>query len=256
MSLDIKKGCGAFAAGLSVQKDVISSVEIAEITGKEHRNVMRDIRKQFEELGIGALRFEQTYLDAQNKEQPCYCLDKEQSLILASGYNVLLRSKIVSRWVELEQTQVFDPSKLSRRDLILIALESEDRVQELEDKTKVQEKVIEEQKPAVAFVEAVKVSENSILIRELAHKITCAGYKIGEKRLYAWMRENGFICQKSTEPTQRALEQGLFEILTRTIQKPAEMVTCTTTKVTGKGQCYFIKKFQEEAAAESQMESV
>jgi len=83
----------------------ITSLEIAELTGKRHKNVIRDIRNQLEELEIGETKFEHTYFDTQGKEQPMFSLDKEQSLILAGGYNIKLRQKIIQRWLELELQQ-------------------------------------------------------------------------------------------------------------------------------------------------------
>lgn len=104
---------------------------------------------------------------------------------------------------------------------------------------------IERMRPKEIFADAVSASHSSILIRDLAKMIKQNGVQIGEKRLYAWMREHGFICQKpSTMPTQRAMEMGLFEIHVRTIEcgngLPQEK---KTTKVTGKGQQYFVNKF-------------
>lgn len=86
----------------------MSSREIAELTGKEHRNVMRDIRDMLEQLraaGGGLLNFERTYRDSQNKEQPEFLLPKRECLILVSGYSVLLRTRIIDRWSELEAAQ-------------------------------------------------------------------------------------------------------------------------------------------------------
>lgn len=84
----------------------VSSLEIAEITGKQHAHVMRDIREQFEKLGIGQSRFGSSYINEQNKEQPCFILDQEQLLILASGYDVVLRAKIIKRWFDLEEKEI------------------------------------------------------------------------------------------------------------------------------------------------------
>lgn len=101
-------------------------------------------------------------------------------------------------------------------------------------------------KPKEVFADAVVASDSSILVRELAKLIKQNGHEIGEKRLYKWMRENGYICKgkNNTEPTQKAMELGLFERVIRTVQRgdglPRET---TTTKVTGKGQQYFINKF-------------
>ena len=105
-------------------------------------------------------------------------------------------------------------------------------------------KRIEENKPKVLFADAVSTSKSSILVRELAKLLRQNGVDMGEKRLYKWLRENGYIVKGSTEPTQRAMEMGLFERLVRTIERGDDKpITTTTTKVTGKGQCYFVNKF-------------
>lgn len=82
----------------------MSSREIADLTGKEHRNVMADIRKMLSELHGegGVLNFQQSYFNSQNKEQPEFCLPKRETLILVSGYSVQMRAKIIDRWQELE----------------------------------------------------------------------------------------------------------------------------------------------------------
>lgn len=103
---------------------------------------------------------------------------------------------------------------------------------------------IEEMKPKEVFADAVTASTNSILIRDLAKIIKQNGIDIGEKRLYKWMRNHGYIIQNSTRPTQRAMELGLFEIIESTVQRADKSPLVTmTTKVTGKGQQYFINKF-------------
>lgn len=82
----------------------MSSREIAELVGKEHRNVMRDARAVLAELhgDGGLLKFEHSYLNSQNKPQPEIRLPKRECLILVSGYSVELRAKIIDRWMELE----------------------------------------------------------------------------------------------------------------------------------------------------------
>lgn len=99
-------------------------------------------------------------------------------------------------------------------------------------------------KPKEVFADAVTASDSAILIRDLAKLIKQNGHDIGEKRLYKWMREHGYIIRHSTQPTQKAMELGLFEVIERTIQRAdmSPQVT-STTKVTGKGQQYFINKF-------------
>lgn len=82
----------------------MSSREIAELTGKRHNNVVRDIERMLRGLGEGLLKFEQTYRDPQNNQTYRYfSLPKDLTLTLVSGYNVGLRKKIIDRWIELEQ---------------------------------------------------------------------------------------------------------------------------------------------------------
>ena len=106
----------------------------------------------------------------------------------------------------------------------------------------------ERMKPKALFADAVANSDGTILIGELAKLIKQNGYDIGQKRLFAWMRENGYLIkQKGSSynmPTQRAMEMGLFKIKESSIIQPDGAVRLTrTVKVTGKGQQYFINKF-------------
>lgn len=186
------------------------------------------------------------------------------TLINESGlYSLILSSKLPSakefkHWItsevlpQIRKTGKYAPKPLSREELLAKAvLEADTMIKEqkelIEQKTKELEEKnnkLEEQKPKVIFAESVVASDSAILVRELAHLIKQNGFAIGEKRLYAWMRERGYICKGSCEPTQRALELGLFEIIVRTVQRGDKSPLETrTTKVTGKGQVYFINKF-------------
>lgn len=104
-----------------------------------------------------------------------------------------------------------------------------------------------EQKPSVVFAEAVETSRTSILIGELATILKQNGINIGQNRLYDWLRSNGYLIQsgdRKNRPTQMAMEMDLFEVLERTVQRGSEQPKIArTTKVTGKGQIYFINKF-------------
>jgi anti-repressor protein len=114
----------------------------------------------------------------------------------------------------------------------------------LEQKLQQKDFQIEAQKPKVLFADAVETSKTSILVGELAKIICQNGYQIGQKRLFQWLRENGYLMKATNLPTQRYIEQGLFEIKESTIQTPDGAVRITkTTKVTGKGQIYFVDKF-------------
>ena len=116
------------------------------------------------------------------------------------------------------------------------------------------ENLIEEQKPKVVFADAVETSDNSILIGELAKLLKQNGVDIGQNRLFEWLRDNGYLIQGNradkNAPTQAAMEMKLFEVKERTIHNPDGSIRTTrTTKVTGKGQVYFINKFLKNFAA-------
>ena len=110
------------------------------------------------------------------------------------------------------------------------------------------ERQLEEAKPKMIFADAVSASENTVLIGELAKLIKQNGQEIGQKRLFEWLRNNGYLikqkCADYNMPTQRAMEMGLFRIKKTAITHSDGHVTVSrTVKVTGKGQQYFINKF-------------
>lgn len=113
------------------------------------------------------------------------------------------------------------------------------------------EVVIEQQKPKVLFADAVEASDSSILIGQLAKLITQNGLRIGQNNLFKWLRDQGYLGRKGAhynEPTQYAVERGWFEVVERTVPKSDGSVRITrTTKVTGKGQIYFINKLLTQA---------
>lgn len=105
----------------------------------------------------------------------------------------------------------------------------------------------QEMKPKALFADAVSTSEQSILVGQLAKLIKQNGYDIGQNRLFQWMRDNDYLIkggQRKNQPTQKAMDLGLFEVKERAIDNPDGSVRITlTTKVTGKGQIYFVNKF-------------
>lgn len=106
---------------------------------------------------------------------------------------------------------------------------------------------IEQMKPKEIFADAVSASHTSILVGDLAKLICQNGYKIGQNRLFDWLRDNGYLMKYGTSrnmPQQKYVEQGLFEVKESNLQNPDGSVRITrTTKVTGKGQIYFVNKF-------------
>lgn len=115
------------------------------------------------------------------------------------------------------------------------------------DENERQQKMLSAQAPKVLFADAVETSTQSCLIGELAKILRQNGVEIGQNRLFTWLRQNGYLCQigeRYNQPTQMAMELGLFEVKKTTINKPdGSILVTTTTKVTGKGQIYFVNKF-------------
>lgn len=120
-------------------------------------------------------------------------------------------------------------------------------IAKLKDTNKSLVEKIEADRPKTIFADAVSTSHTSILIGDLAKLICQNGVQTGQKRLFQWMRDNGYLTKSGASynmPMQRYIEQGLFEVKESSVQNPDGSVRVTrTTKVTGKGQLYFINKF-------------
>lgn len=132
-----------------------------------------------------------------------------------------------------------------------LAIKAFTALKEEREKNRLLQKDVERMKPKEIFADAVSTSHTSILIGDLAKILKQNGIQTGQKRLFEWMRENGFLIKRNgadrNMPTQRAMEQGLFEVKESTVNNPDGSVRINrTTKVTGKGQQYFINKFLNE----------
>lgn len=189
---------------------------------------------------------------------------QELTVINESGlYSLVLSSKLPTakkfkRWVTSEvlpsirkHSAYMTPEKLEEVLLnpdTLIRLAT-DLKQEREQRIAAQAK-IEADKPKVLFADAVCASHTSILVGDLAKILKQNGIDIGQNRLFSYLRDNGYLMKKKESknmPTQRSMELGLFEVKESTVANPDGSIRITkTTKVTGKGQIYFINKLQEE----------
>ena len=130
-------------------------------------------------------------------------------------------------------------------------IEEEKQRQQLAIDNQKKAEKIEQDKPKVIFADAVSTSQRSCLIAELAKILKQNGVDMGQNRLFNWLRKHGYLCSRGqyyNQPTQRAQELGLFEIKQTTINKPdGSILVSTTTKVTGKGQIYFVNKFLNDS---------
>ena len=188
--------------------------------------------------------------------------DKETIIINESGlYSLVLSSKMPNakkfkRWVTSEvlpsirkHGAYMTPQKIEEVLLnpdTIIKLATELKAEQ--EKRVALESKVEQDKPLVAFANSVSVAKTSILVGELAKLLKQNGVDMGQNRLFAWMRENGYlISRKGTDynmPTQRSMEMKLFEIKETTISHGDGHTSISKTpKVTGKGQIYFINMF-------------
>lgn len=177
-------------------------------------------------------------------------------------YRLIVRSKLPS--AEKFESWVFDtvlPSirqnggyimnqeNLSDSELLAKAVLVAQKTIANKDKIIEQQKAkIEQDRPKTLFADAVATSHTSILIGDLAKLPKQNGVDIGQKRLFQWMRENGYLIKRKGSdynmPTQRSMELKILEIKESTINNPDGSIRINrTTKVTGKGQQYFINKF-------------
>lgn len=191
-------------------------------------------------------------------------LQEIDMLIIPEGdiYRLVIKSQLPS--AEKFESWVFDEVLPSIRkhgvyavDELLndpdLAIKAFTALKEEKERNKALQADNDRMRPKEVFADAVATSHTSILIGDLAKLLKQNGVDIGQKRLFAWMRENGYLIKRQGSdwnmPTQRSMEMGLFEVKESTVNNPDGSVRINkTTKVTGKGQQYFINKFLGEVA--------
>lgn len=231
----------------------LDSREVAEMVGKAHNKLMRDIRDYIDQLGeskIGHTDFfsESTYTTAQNKVLPCYLITKDGCEFIAHKLTGIKGTEFTAKYIKRfhQMENIIKEHVPQGKELLALAV--------LEAQKTIEEQIaqIEEMKPKAIFADAVATSHTSILIGDLAKILKQNGIETGQKRLFEWLRENGYLSKrKGTEwnpPTQKSMNLGLFEVKETTSVNPDGSVRINkTTKVTGKGQQYFINKFLNAA---------
>lgn len=246
---------------------IFNSSEFGEIRtvsiGGEAWFVAKDIS---DKLGYAQTSNMMKRIDAEDsKSSVLDGMNMKSLLINESGlYSAILGSKLESakrfkHWVTSEvlpsirknggyiagQENMTDDELLEKAVLV-----AQKKIAERDKIIEQQRQKLEADKPKTIFADAVSASHTSILIGDLAKLICQNGYQIGQKRLFQWMRDNGYLIKSGSSynmPTQRYVEQGLLEVKESNVQNPDGSVRITrTTKVTGKGQVYFVNKFLVE----------
>lgn len=181
------------------------------------------------------------------KEPEVYRLIFKSNAPNAEVFNSWLAEEVLP---SIRKTGSYSIANLSRKELALMVVEAEEEKERLALENKQQAAVIEEQRPKAVFADAIVGSKSSCLIGELAKIISQNGHKIGQNRLFAWLREKHFLGTSGEYyniPNQKYIEQGLFEIKKTTHSENGVMKTTSTPKVTGKGQQYFVNMFLRKA---------
>lgn len=227
------------------RQETMTSLQIAEVTGKMHKHVLEAIRTMEPAwVKIAGTKFRLSeYTDKSGKSNPCYQLTKTECLYVATKFNDEARAKLVIRWEELERQNAQPSIPQNFAEALRLAATQQEQLE-------AQRAELEAAAPKVAFANAMLASKNSCLVGELAKIISQNGYTIGQNRLFQWLRENGYLgkCGEYYNiPNQRHIEQGLFEVKRSTRSgSSGELYNITTTKVTPKGQEYFLRKFIKE----------
>lgn len=230
-----------------------NSLLVAEKFGKEHNKVIRDIQNlscsdEFRAANFGV----SSYISLQNKELPMYVMTKDGFSFLVMGYTGvkagMFKEEYIKAFNKMDETIKnggFNVPK-SFREALLLAAEQQEVIENQQKQIEEKNAKIEADKPKVLFSEAVSASNKSILVRELAKIITQNGYQIGEKQLYERLRKAGYLCSSGesyNQPTQTYMNMGLFHLKKTSVICDGESKVYTVTKVTPKGQIYFINKF-------------
>lgn len=235
---------------LSMQsgEPVASSRQIAENFEKNHNHVLRDIDSLKKDVSnFGQMFFETTAPDRYGREQRAYLMNRDGFTLLAMGFTgkaaLEWKLKYIAAFNEMEKKLTEQP-QLTRSQLLATALIAAH--EELEEKNK----KIAELTPKGVFADAVSASSQSILVGEMAKLLSQNGIQMGQNRLFAWLRENGYLIKRKgagwNMPTQKSIDMGLFEIKESVhVDGNGCNVITKTPKVTGKAQIYFVNKFME-----------
>ena len=239
---------------------VTDSVKVARVFEKQHKNVMKSIRNilgSAKNLAHQNWFAETTYTDAQGKRRPMFLMNRDGFSLLTMSLTgekaMAFKVAFIEQFNRMEASiKQVAPSAIPQTFAQALRLAAEQA-----ETIEAQQKQLEEQAPKVAFATAIINSPSSCGIDELAKLLKQNGVDMGEIRLFQWLRDNDYLCSVGTarnQPTQKALDMGLFELKPQTWTNPRtdEVMTTTRTMVTGKGKQYFINKFIYQQERENQ----
>lgn len=224
----------------------MSSREIADLCEKRHDHVIRDIKKMLDELGEDAPKFGGMYSDSYGREAPCFNLPKDLTLTLVAGYNVVLRKRIIDRWMELEATPRL-PDLSDPVVLVQLLTEHASKRIEAEKRAQVAEAKAEGMAEDVAAYDRIARADGSLNITEAAKNLG-----IRPKDLFDWLSRNGWIYKRAGSSSwlgfQTKCNQGLLEHKTTTVLRAdgSEKIT-EQVRITAKGLAILAKLIKPTA---------
>lgn len=194
-----------------LSKGTMSSLEIAELTGKRHDAILRDIRNLLNQ-GVDAHNFVETsYTDKSNRQSPCFNLTKKGCLILASGYDAKLREKIINRWEELESEKRNGGFQVpqSFAEALQLAADQAKQIEERQKQIEQKEAKIAKLQPKADFAEAAFKAEGKVDIGQAAKIL---GLPFGRNTLFKKLKEKGIFFTNRNEPKQKFIDAKYFEL--------------------------------------------
>ena len=213
---------------------------IAEHFEKEHKNVIRDIGSILSQSPESTDFFmPSSYPDSYGRKQKNYQLTRDGFSLLVMGFTgskaLEWKLKYIKAFNEMEARLKTARIPQNFAEALRLAADQAD--------------ILERQKPLVAFAETCAQSQTAVLVRELAKIASKDGFEIGEKRLWRQLREWGLIIPGSTEPYQRFIDNGYFEVTQGVHENSGGAFLHKTSRVLPKGQIYIINRLRKECAS-------
>jgi anti-repressor protein len=228
---------------------VTSSLQVAETFEKRHDHVMRDISSIRKDVpNFGEMFSETNIPDSYGRGRRAFYMNRDGFTLLAMGFTGRKAMRFKLKYIEAfnsMETQIKTGYTIpnSYAEALKLAAEQAEKIEQ-------QQQALEIQAPKVTFADAVSTSKTSISITTLAKLLKQNGADIGRNRLFSWLRNNNYLIKSGNDrntPTQRSMELGLFEVREKTyFNDYGDTAISKSSRVTGKGQQYFINKFLKE----------
>lgn len=245
--------------GLSVRegKVVVSSRDVAEKFGKLHKNVMQSIENLECSTSFNELNFQPVeYLDKKGEKRPEVLMTRDGFTFLAMGFTGAKAAQFKEAYISEFNRMEAELKNQDRGESLMKVLSDPHAVLKIvgaladeRDKTKALEAKIEEDSHHVLFSKISQASKDCIPVNQLAKDINKMGYPMGEKRLFDWLRENGWLIKRSGSthnlPSQKSAERKLFEINCTSVCQNGEERVYSTPMVTQKGKDFFLSVFEK-----------